>query len=680
MRVFIVRPFGNRSVVKKDKSTGVISSVNFDFDKVERELIKPAMKQLNLSGGTTGEVFEAGDIREDMFSELLIADIVIADISIYNANVFYELGIRHALRDKRTVLIKCSGFDETPFDIIAYRYISYDEDKPAESLENLKRSIRETIDTNRTDSPVFNVLPQLIAQDPEKYLALPKDFINSVRIAEASKQTGMLALLAYEAESFGWKIPALRLIGEALFKMKALETAKIVWEKIIKDNPNDLKANELLATIYQRLAEQEMKMNPEEAISLLVKSDLAIEILIKDDCITNSQKAEAYALQARNAKTNWINSWNGLTGIERNKKALKSLYLQNALKFYEKGFCEDLNHFYSGINALGLLITLISLAENNSDIWELDFETKEEADRELRNLKNKFQKLSTTVQVSIEASKNKLENKGETDNWLNITEADFNCLISSNPAKVASIYQRVLESANELNWDATIRQLKIYESLEIKTENVKAALSVFPNSKVQQKQNIYYILFTGHMIDKAERKEPRFPPSKEDNVRKSITEALTKVKNNIDENNSFVGIAGGACGGDIMFHEICAEIGIRSELYLALPRDQFLVESVAFAGNNWIDRFDNLYRKLTRHILSDDLNLPKWLKDKEDYNIWTRNNLWELNSALVNGGMNMTLIALWDGKGGDGQGGTEHMVKEAKSRGAKTINLDINKL
>ncbi len=55
---------------------------------------------------------------------------------------------------------------------------------------------------------------------------------------------------------------------------------------------------------------------------------------------------------------------------------------------------------------------------------------------------------------------------------------------------------------------------------------------------------------------------------------------------------------------------------------------------------------------------------------QRNYSIWERNNLWELNSALVNGGMHMTLIALWDGKGGDGAGGTEHMVKEAGAKGA----------
>src|SRR6476660_8944052 len=154
--VFIVRPFGNRDVLKKDKITGNSSSIKFDFDKVEKELIRPAKKQLNLVGGTTGEVFEAGDIREDMFSDLLLADIVIADLTIHNANVFYELGIRHALRDKRTILIRQPGFDETPFDIVGYRDITYNKDKPAESLVELQTAIEETMQADRKDSPVFN--------------------------------------------------------------------------------------------------------------------------------------------------------------------------------------------------------------------------------------------------------------------------------------------------------------------------------------------------------------------------------------------------------------------------------------------------------------------------------------------------------------------------------------------
>src|SRR3954470_15170199 len=128
--VFIVRPFGNnRPVIKKNKE-GNPEIVFFDFDKVESVLINPAIDALGLGGGTTLKIFETGEIKEDMFSQLLTADIVIADITIHNANVFYELGIRHSLRQKTTVLIKCQGYDETPFDIIGYKYIDYQKDDP----------------------------------------------------------------------------------------------------------------------------------------------------------------------------------------------------------------------------------------------------------------------------------------------------------------------------------------------------------------------------------------------------------------------------------------------------------------------------------------------------------------------------------------------------------------------
>lgn len=677
LKVFIVRPFGERSILKKDSTTGDVTTIKYNFDTVEGELIRPAMRELNLWGGTTGEVFEAGDIREDMFSELLLADIVIADISIYNANVFYELGIRHALRDKRTILIKSRGFDETPFDLIGLRYIAYEKENPSAALQNLIKSINETIKADRKDSLVFNILPALQTQDPEKYLALPEDFIEEVTIAEQAKLPGKLSLLAYEAESFTWQFPALRLTGEALFKLKAFGTAKLVWEKIRSYKSGDIQANDRLATIYQRLAEMEMKQNPDEGNVFLVKSDLAIGALINNRLLGSYEVAEAYALKARNAKTRWIYSWNELPENERGAKALQSINLESSLNSYEKGFCQDLNHFYSGINALGLLITTISLAENNPGTWELAYDSKELADQKLLELKNKSDQLSVTVKYSIASAKNKLDLRGATDVWLNITEADFMCLTAINPARVASIYTKVLQDAPGLNMDATTRQLKLYESLAVKSENVKAALSAMPPSNMQQQTVTYFLLFTGHMIDKPDRKEPRFPASKELKVRQAIKDKLILEKNKMEEGRVLCGVAGGACGGDILFHEICAELDIPTQMFLAIPREKFLVESVAFAGIDWIERFDKLYEKIPHQVLSDQKELPKWLQKKPGYDIWSRNNLWELKYSLVNGGMNMTLLALWDRKVADGPGGTEDMVNLAKKNGSKTIIIDV---
>src|SRR5215470_7586631 len=118
MRAFIIRPFG----IKND----------IDFDKVEEVLIGPALKRVGAEGGTTIDIVEAGNIRVDMFRRLLTADLVVADMSIHNANVFYELGIRHALRDRSTLMLRCDA-DKFPFDLQTDRYLLYKKEDPAAS-------------------------------------------------------------------------------------------------------------------------------------------------------------------------------------------------------------------------------------------------------------------------------------------------------------------------------------------------------------------------------------------------------------------------------------------------------------------------------------------------------------------------------------------------------------------
>jgi hypothetical protein len=62
---------------------------------------------------------------QDIINGLLDSDVVIAEVSPANPNVFYELGYAHAL-DKPTVLLARRG-GELPFDISGYRVIFYDD-------------------------------------------------------------------------------------------------------------------------------------------------------------------------------------------------------------------------------------------------------------------------------------------------------------------------------------------------------------------------------------------------------------------------------------------------------------------------------------------------------------------------------------------------------------------------
>jgi len=88
---FVVRPFNKRKLRVRDVE------VEVHFEDIHLRLIARAMVKAGLAGNTTQDIAQAGNSREDMFLLLAHADVVLADISLHNANVFYELGARHAL-------------------------------------------------------------------------------------------------------------------------------------------------------------------------------------------------------------------------------------------------------------------------------------------------------------------------------------------------------------------------------------------------------------------------------------------------------------------------------------------------------------------------------------------------------------------------------------------------------
>ena len=87
---------------KTDPSTGK----TFDLDKTYLNIIKPAVISAGLECVRGDEVKESGLIDKSMYALLIHADLVIADISTYNPNAIYELGVRHASRPFTTIIIK----------------------------------------------------------------------------------------------------------------------------------------------------------------------------------------------------------------------------------------------------------------------------------------------------------------------------------------------------------------------------------------------------------------------------------------------------------------------------------------------------------------------------------------------------------------------------------------------
>ena len=111
-RVFVVMPFGKKEVLRTPRADVAADSLQtdealkVDFDDVYQFLFKPSLRAAGLQPFRADDEEAAGDILKDMFAELVTADFVLADISILNANVFYELGIRHTVGPRGVICLR----------------------------------------------------------------------------------------------------------------------------------------------------------------------------------------------------------------------------------------------------------------------------------------------------------------------------------------------------------------------------------------------------------------------------------------------------------------------------------------------------------------------------------------------------------------------------------------------
>ncbi len=181
------------------------------------------------------------------------------------------------------------------------------------------------------------------------------------------------------------------------------------------------------------------------------------------------------------------------------------------------------------------------------------------------------------------------------------------------------------------------------------------------------------VLFSGHMIDAPERPTPRFPAEKESIAASAIAAALDDLRLGPRD----LAVSGAACGGDTLFAEACLARGLPLQVHLQFEEPQFVAASVAFAGTRWVDR----YRRIVAHPRTTVRVMPRELgPGPPDGNPYERNNRWMLYCALTGGTGPVQFVALWNGQGGDGPGGTKHMVETVQAYSGQVTILDTTRL
>ena len=179
------------------------------------------------------------------------------------------------------------------------------------------------------------------------------------------------------------------------------------------------------------------------------------------------------------------------------------------------------------------------------------------------------------------------------------------------------------------------------------------------------------ILFSGHMIDAPGRAEPRFPPALAPAAAARIAAALDRL----EAGPLALGLTQGAAGGDLLFAEAAQARALPLLFLQPFGEDEFIARSVrpVSEGEQWVAR----YRTVAARLASPPRAMPPAAAVAEAaYNPFERCNRWLLDTALACGGDRVWLLCLWDGRRGDGAGGTAHMVEEVSRHRGHVLHID----
>lgn len=338
---FVLMPFGKKKAGDR----------TIDFDAVYAQIIHPAVCVAGLEPLRADEEQAGGFIHKAMFERLILCPYAVADLTTANANVFYELGIRHAVRQAATALIFADGLGQLPFDVNGLRGLPYQlgpDGKPSnaaadsEAIAARLRAAKE----EKTDSPIFQLVdgyPEAIQhektdvfRDRVRYAYDLKRELAAIRQKARTDQTGALTeLRSFQARLGDLGDAEAGVLVDLLLSYRALSA----WPDMIG------LAEKLPAALARTVMVREQHAlglnragRGEEAESMLL--DLLVE---------RGPSSETYGILGRVYKDRW-------QFAEKNgQAALAGGLLSKAIDAYVKGFQADWRDAYPGINALTLI-------------------------------------------------------------------------------------------------------------------------------------------------------------------------------------------------------------------------------------------------------------------------------------------------------------------------------------
>jgi tetratricopeptide (TPR) repeat protein len=334
---FVLMPFGQKPVA---------GGATVDFDAVYRDLIAPAVAEAGLEPLRADEEQAGGIIHKPMFERLILCEHAVADLTTANANVFYELGLRHAVRPASTVLVFGKGSGQLPFDVAPLRALPYSigaDGKPAEAASDKDRLVERLraargAGTQSPDSPVFT----LVQGFPDVDRLKTDVFRDQVRYSEEVKKR--LATARKEG------VAALQAIEDDLGALDDVEAGVVV----------DLFLSYRAVKAWDRVIALAARMPRPLAKTVMIQEQLALalnragrgdeaEAILLALIAARGPSSETYGLLGRVYKDRWE------AAAKAGDAFLARGLLDKAIEAYRKGFEADWRDAYPGVNAVSLM-------------------------------------------------------------------------------------------------------------------------------------------------------------------------------------------------------------------------------------------------------------------------------------------------------------------------------------
>jgi tetratricopeptide (TPR) repeat protein len=324
---------------KKPTSSGRL----IDFDAVYEQLIKPSIEAANLDPIRADEEMSGGIIHKPMYERLILCKFAICDLTTANANVFYELGLRHAVRPHSTILMFAEGTGQLPFDVAPLRALPYrigDDGKPADIPNTTNALVERLLEARKAipDSPLF----QLVEGFPDIQRLKTDVFRDRVKYSEEMKK--QLATARNEG------VDAVRTIEKQLGIIKDAEAAVVI----------DLFLSYRAVKAWDDMIELVKKMAPPLAATVMVQEQLGLALnragkgeeaeKVLTELISNrGPSSETYGILGRVYKDRWESA------VKAGDEFLARGLLTKAIEAYLQGFQADWRDAYPGINAVTLM-------------------------------------------------------------------------------------------------------------------------------------------------------------------------------------------------------------------------------------------------------------------------------------------------------------------------------------